>query len=152
MSMKYSLDLGAFDSCVAYIPDDAELCEFTSDYVGDAKEVLYCTDSKGSYDSKMIADEIIHIPTFHISIGSRGDMTNQIVRDNILAAIGMEIIRVLSDMVVWHDLPVSLDNIVIPVKEIVITGNSEKNTVLGWAEVGIAYFVPKTEVETIKEK
>jgi hypothetical protein len=150
MSSEHRLDLGFFNGCVVEMPDIKELSVLPADIAVDTEKVFYCTNYKGNTDFQIATDKTIHIPTFKVTVSSDGNSVNGIVRDDMLADIGMKVVRILSHLVAWHNLTVSLDNIVIPIKRVVLTSTHGGGS-YGWADVGIAYFLPKTKTITGKE-
>lgn len=142
MQVMHRLDLGFFNSCVVCLSDGT-----CPDFPEFMEQIFYYTNSRGNICCETDKNKIIHIPVFEITASRKGNLDDKAVQDDMLAEIGMKIVCMISHMTEQHDLLMSLDNITVLVKKIALGYSEEDDVSYGWADVGIAYFVPKEKVQ-----
>lgn len=144
---KLKLNLGPFNGCVNDMSREEYPAEFYPGEVQQSVRVYYYS-SENRIEFNEISkpftfpafneiSKTFRLPTF--LVGSQSDHFNSDEsRAEIVNKIELRIISMVYKMINEMDIPLQIDRIVIPIKELEIYCDEKTGTPYGWIEVGIA--------------
>ncbi|KKL15070.1 hypothetical protein LCGC14_2509310 [marine sediment metagenome] len=135
------LDLGSFNQCIDYI-EGVNTGEYS---VPSLSTALYysCESDEIARISGVVSGGIISVPTFEIGdYLENSDIDDPGVIESWMALVGLKIYKMLHHIIKVSEIPLRLDNICIPVKEIRIF-NDDYCSCYGWIQLGIALIIPE---------
>lgn len=133
------LKLGRFDQCVEYLSHGQSPC-YSID--GDRKIFYYmsCDGTIAFTTMELTSDSSITIPTFDVghAISRVACICSERTVDSILSGIELQIFAMIERIIKENGDDLRLENIIIPVRNVVVFNNGGHDGCYGWAELGIA--------------